>query len=260
MKDRWPTLILICALPCRAFAGPLPDCAGSVEVRNAHVARVEPTNDVLVLSDGRSAHLEGIRFPRADRDRAPAFIAEKARQAVEAMTRGRTLAIAAVAPKEDRYGRLRGQVFSGDGAWLQLGLVKNGLARVDISPDRAECAAELYAVETAARATGTGLWALPAYRVRAPNGLRGDIDAFEIVEGKVFTAEVKNGRAYLDFGSDWRSDFTVTVAPEDMRNFRSAGVDPRDYAGKTIRVRGIVQQFHGPEIEVANPQQVEVVQ
>ena len=66
------------------------------------------------------------------------------------------------------------------------------------------------------------------------------------------------GRAYLDFGADWRNDFTATVAPTDMGNFRRAGVDPRDYVGKTVRLRGIVQFFHGPEIEIANPQQIEV--
>jgi hypothetical protein len=80
------------------------------------------------------------------------------------------------------------------------------------------------------------------------------------VQGQVLTADVKEGRAYIDFGAGWKTDFTVTIAPEDMANFRKDGVDPRDYAGKTIRVRGIVQQFNGPEIEIANPKQVEVVQ
>ncbi len=45
-----------------------------------------------------------------------------------------------------------------------------------------------------------------------------------------------------------------------MANFRELGVDPRDYQGKRIRLRGIVQQFNGPEIEIASPKQVEVVQ
>jgi len=44
-----------------------------------------------------------------------------------------------------------------------------------------------------------------------------------------------------------------------MINFRTAGVDPLSYVGQTIRVRGWVQSLHGPEIEVANPQSIEVV-
>ena len=133
-------------------------------------------------------------------------------------------------------------------------------ARVEIAPDRSECAAELYAAESDARAANAGLWAAPAYRVRAPEGLSGDTGTFQIVQGRVLTADVKDGRAYLDFGADYKTDFTVTISPDDMATFRAMGVDPRDYAGKTIRVRGIIQQFNGPEIEVANPKQVEVLQ
>jgi hypothetical protein len=63
----------------------------------------------------------------------------------------------------------------------------------------------------------------------------------------------------LNFGTDWRRDFTVTIDPIDMRNFRATGVDPKSYAGQTIRVRGWVQLHNGPEIEVANPQGIEVL-
>lgn len=52
----------------------------------------------------------------------------------------------------------------------------------------------------------------------------------------------------------------VRLGSLDIANFRLDGIDPRDYARKTIRVRGIIQQFNGPEIEIANPKQVEVMQ
>ena len=245
-----------------ARAAALPDCAGPVELAHAPIMRVERTDDVLVLRDGRAVHLEGIRLPHAGQDRAPAAIAEQAFQVLNGMARGAKLMVTAMPPKEDRYDRVRGQVFNADSAdpWLQHALLRSGLARVDIAPDRTECAAELYAAEGEARAAHLGLWALPAYAVRNPDGLGFDPGTFQIVQGTVLAADVKDGRAYLDFGPDWRTDFTVTVAPADMANFRRDGVDPRGYAGKTIRVRGIVQQFNGPEIEIANPEQVEVVQ
>ena len=255
---------LILALPFllaanAASAAPVPDCAGPLEITTAHIVRVEPTNDALVLRDGRAVHLEGIRFPHAGQDRAPAIAASEAYDAINTMVRGHTIDVTAVPPKEDRYDRVRGQVFGDDDEWVQTALLNRGLVRVDIAPDRTECAAELYAAEGAARAAGLGLWALPAYRIRTPDTLDGDTGAFEIVEGRVLTAEVREGRAYLDFGADWKTDFTVTIAPEDLANFRNAGVDPALYAGRTIRVRGIVQQFNGPEIEIANPRQIEVL-
>ena len=245
-----------------AEAASTPDCAGPVEIGHARIMRVERTDDVLVLRDGRALHMEGIRFPRGARERAPSAVAEQAYDAINAMAKGRDLTVAAIAPKEDRYDRVRGQVFSDDNPepWLQMALLKSGLARVEIAPDRGECAAELYAAEAQARAARVGLWALPAYQVRTPEGLGGDTGTFQIVEGMVLSAEVKDGRAYLDFGPDWKTDFTVTISPEDMANFRELGIDPRDYQGKRIRLRGIVQQFNGPEMEIGSPKQVETVQ
>lgn len=240
-----------------AHAAAIPDCAGPVEIGDAPIARVERTNDVLVLRDGRALHLEGVRFPHASQDRAPSFTADQAFDAVNAMAKGHDLTVAALPPKEDRYDRVRGQVFGGD--WLQVALLRAGAVRVDIAPDRTECAAELYAAEADARAAARGLWAQPAYAVRTPETLGADTGTFQIVQGQVLTAEVKDGRAYIDFGADWKTDFTVTIAPEDMANFRRVGADPETYAGKTIRVRGIVQQFNGPEIEIATPAQVEVL-
>ena len=52
--------------------------------------------------------------------------------------------------------------------WLQIALLEQGLARVAISPDRKECAPDLYEAEGPRRAKRAGLWAIAAYRVRSP--------------------------------------------------------------------------------------------
>jgi hypothetical protein len=44
-----------------------------------------------------------------------------------------------------------------------------------------------------------------------------------------------------------------------MKTFRAAGIDPAGYAGKTIRVRGIIEWHNGPEIEIASPSDIEIV-
>jgi hypothetical protein len=242
-----------------AYPAAVPDCRPARNHRRPYRSCRAQQRCAAAARRTRRSH-GGIRIPHANNDRAPSFIADQAYDALNAMARGHTVDVTAVAPKEDRYDRVRGQVFNGGDRWLQLALLKNGLSRVDISPDRTECAAELYAAEGSARAASIGLWSEAVYGVRTPDALGGDTGTFQIVQGRVLTADVKSGRAYLDFGADWKTDFTVTVAPEDMANFRRDGIDPRDYAGKTIRVRGIVQQFNGPEIEIANPKQIEIVQ
>jgi len=242
-----------------AWALAVPSCAGPAEISGAQLLRVE-RNGVVVLTDGRALHLETIRLPAGAADRAPQTFADQAISTILALARKAPLTLTAVPPKEDRYDRVRGQLFAGDGTWIQLALLRKGLARVAVAPDRTECSEELYAAEAQARASHAGLWAAPAYAVRTPATVGRDTGTFQIVEGTVQNTELRNGRAYLNFGADWRTDFTVTIEPEDMANFRRLGVDPRAYAGQTIRVRGIVQSLNGPEIEVPNPQGIEVVQ
>ncbi len=109
-------------------------------------------------------------FPRGTKEHAPPAIAEQAYDAIDAMAKGHDLTVAAIAPKEDRYDRVRGQVFSDDNPepWLQMALIRSGMVRVDIAPDRGECAAELYAAEGQARVARAGLWALPPISCARP--------------------------------------------------------------------------------------------
>jgi hypothetical protein len=99
-----------------------------------------------------------------------------------------------------------------------------------------------------------------AYAVRAARALEGTTGTFQIVEGKVVSADIHDGRAFLDFGRDRHKDFKITISPEDVVRFRDAGVDPRSYEGLTLRVRGYVDWLGGPEIEASSPQSIEVVQ
>jgi endonuclease YncB( thermonuclease family) len=248
--------------PLPAWAAALPTtCAPTIEASDMQVVRAEK-NGVLVLIDGRAVHLEGILLPQGTKDHAPAFLAEQAISTLSDLSRGRTVSLAVNIPKEDRYGRLRAQVEfpqDNDEPWLQIAMLRRGLARVDIAPDRRECAAALYAAEAEARKNKNGIWTQAAYTIRNPDQLAGTAGTFQVVEGKVLTANVKNGRAYLDFGTDWGRDFTATISSDDMPVFRDAGIDPRNYAGKMVRVRGFVDQMNGPEIELSSPDMVEVL-
>lgn len=236
-----------------------PDCAGEREIRSAHIMRVEG-NGVLVMIDGRALKLEGIRMPGGAQDHAPQALADEARSELDNLAKGRELDVHAVWPKEDRYDRVRGQIFTEDGKWLQLELLRKGLARVEISPDRGECYRELYSVEAEARRGGLGIWANTAYATRQPDGIRNDVGTFQVVVGRVMSAAASDGKVYLNFGQDVRRDFTVVIGPDDVKTFKFMGVDPLNYGGKLVRVRGVVQTLSGPAIAVGNPKQIELLQ
>ena len=249
----------VAALAASAPPG-LPPCAPPVEIHDLAIMRVEQ-NGVLVSTDGRALVLEGIQLPAGGRDHAPQNFADQAIAALSDLADGHLVTVTAQPPKQDRYGRVRGQLFVTDDApvWLQQVLLQRGLARVAVEPSRQECVSELYAAEADARAKRLGLWNDPAYAIRsAAHIAKSDLGTFQIVQGKVANASVKS-RAYLNFGGDWRNDFTATIAPDDMKLFRAANIDPASYAGKTIRVRGVVEWFHGPEIQIESPADIEIV-
>jgi hypothetical protein len=157
--------------------------------------------------------------------------------------------------------------------WLQNVMLDEGLARVYTFKDNRACAAELLASERMARAGERGIWADPFYVVRdAANAddLNRLAGRFEIVEGTVQSAALVRGRLYLNFGADYRSDFTVTVSERDIRVFRqddrwaallqgeqdrSRGLERLN--GDRVRVRGWLSRNNGPEIVVTHPEQIE---
>ena len=78
------------------------------------------------------------------------------------------------------------------------------------------------------------------------------------MKSATFPAKVK-ARVYLNFGPDWRTDFTVTLQAKARRLFRKAGLEPLSLEGREIRVRGWLKKFNGPMIEATHPEQIEVL-
>jgi hypothetical protein len=118
----------------------------------------------------------------------------------------------------------------------------------------------MLALETDARDAGRGIWALPYYRLRDagwPGGV--PLDSFELVEGTVAEAADVDGRVFLNFGDDYKTDVTATVSRRDARLFKTEGIDLLALAGHRIRVRGWVTWRNGPSIEVSHPEQIEVL-
>ena len=163
----------------------------------------------------------------------------------------------------DRYGRIIADVFMESDAepqWVQLAMVHDGVVRVLSYRDGPDRVARLLQAESAARSAHRGLWGDRAYRVRDthPDALMQDVGSVQIVAGRVVSAtRLRTGRVYLNFGADWRTDFTVRIDPADAERFERAGLDPLELEGQRIRVRGWVQDENGPMIRIDHPMRIE---
>jgi len=239
--------------PLAGMAMPLPDCAGDMMLARAEIVRVEK-DGTLILNNGRAVILEGLRLPGADRPAAP--VAGQALAILRALASGLTLT--STRPRNDRYGRIRVQAF-GTG-WLQTELLKRGLARVAVLPDRQECSPDFYEAETAARSAGRGLWALPEFAVRQAQPFSAPAGSFQLVQGRIVNVASHDGRIFLDFSQDYRKGFSAIIAPEDRRAFRDSDLVPEDLVGREVRLRGIVEGFNGRhEMALSNPRQIEIL-
>src|SRR5690606_2171879 len=129
-------------------------------------------------------------------------------------------------------------------------------------PGSIECQQELLTAERQARDAGVGLWGHAAYQLRRADRTRELLrfrSTFQLVEGEVRSAADVRGQIYLNFGDNWRDDFTVTVRPAHKAAFDEAKFDFKALEHRRVRVRGWVDRRSGPLIEVFHPSQIELL-
>lgn len=220
--------------------------------------------DTVVLDDGREVRLVGLQAPKLPLGRPgfPAWpLAAEAKAALAALTLGRRVILGYGGRLRDRHGRALAHLFDAElGTWIQGALLEGGMARVYSFADNRALVAEMLALERGARTGPRGIWADPFYAPRNAASAGDHLGGFELVEGRVLEAATARGTVYLNFGADWRRDFTVAIRRADLETFAAAGVDPLRYAGRLIRVRGWLKSYNGPMIEATHPEQIEVLE
>lgn len=284
MRDRWATrpllalggfagFVTVSLLALLLFFDPLAakdasDCALTKSERLKVRSIVD--GDTLVLEDGRQVRLVGTQAPKLPlgRKNFPTWpLAPQSASKLSALALGQMVTLKYGGARIDRHGRVLAHLFLDDGTWLQRAMVAAGLARFYSFADNRKCASELLNAEREARAAKRGIWSDPFYDIRMAEdvaGLASRIGTFQLVEGRVHKVEMIRGRLYLNFGANWRDDFTVTVAPAGVKLFAKGAwadlmAEPSHLVGQKIRVRGWLDSFNGPQIEVSHPEQIEIL-
>ncbi|MFQ5972346.1 MAG: thermonuclease family protein [Alphaproteobacteria bacterium] len=219
--------------------------------------------DTVRLEDGREVRLVGIQAPKLPLGR-PDFtawpLAEAAKAALERLALGETVTLGYGDRRSDRHGRILAHLFTDDGLWLEGEMLERGLARVYTFTDNRRLVHEMLARERRARAAGRGIWTHAFYAIRQHDALGRISGGFAVVEGRVVDSAVVRGRGYLNFGEDYRTDFTISIAPRDLATFRREDVELSGYRGRRVRVRGWLKWLNGPMIDVTHPEQIEVLE
>lgn len=248
-----------------ALCWPAPAAAETVR---RGVVRAVTDGDTVTLAGGVEIRLVGIQAPKLSLGRAGFRdwpLAERAKAGLEALALDAPVRLVYGGRRVDRHRRLlvhleRVAAPGRPALWVQGEMLRRGLARVYTFPDNRARAGRMLALERAARAARRGIWGLRNYQVLGPGEAARRIGRFELVEGLVLRAAVVRGRTYLNFGADWRKDFTVAIARKHRRRFKRADIDLAALAGQRLRARGWIKWENGPMIEATHPEQLEVVE
>ena len=236
------------------------------QVFSGRVVRVLD-GDTIILDGDRRVRLLDINTPELAHDGAAAQAGgQVAADALRQLVLGHTVTVQSGPQKKDKYDRLLGHVYLENGGWVNGTLVRDGYAHVYTFAENAVYGRELLAYEAQARAAKRGIWRLAPWATRQADGCcaKADIGTFRLVEGTVKAAAhvraASGGRMYLNFGDDWRTDYSVFVADKDAKWFKKAGIPNigEFYRGKRVRVRGYLQPVNGVLVRVTHPTQIEV--
>jgi len=249
MPDVFKLLLLIFVVACEE-----PGAAFETGETGQVVAISGPLSLALETGEGPlEVRLAELDAPDADAGRAW----------LETHLQGQQIRLRYDGLQRDRYDRALAQAYlpgAGGDVWVQADMVSAGLARVLSHPGNRGAALSLLALEAQARAEGVGLWGDPAFHVRDPDPdrLAQDIGTVQLVEGRVLeVTRLRSGRTYINFGLDYRTDFTVLVEAADEAAFEAADQSLADLAGRRIRVRGWIEAENGPLMRIDHPERIE---
>ena len=206
--------------------------------------------DTVRISDGRTVRLLGVDTPEMGELRA-----KDAREWLVNESLGREVSLVECA-ENDRYGRTLALLES-SGKILNLDLLEAGLGVPMLIPPCANpVARRVLRASAEALKKRRGIYEskkydpVPHLRAEEILGDRG------VVFGKVASIHRGKKALHLNFGEDWKTDFTAVLFARGQSRYRALGIDPEDFVGRNVFVLGKVENYYGPQIVVDGPDQI----
>lgn len=223
--------------------------------------------DSVVLENGDKVRLIGMQAPKLALGREGFKdwpLAHEAKEFLSDMLLNKRVRLKFGGAKKDRHNRVLAHLFieGKKEVWVQEKMIEEGFARVYSFADNRHCLDELLKAEAKARIERKNIWANEYYAIahaQKINQLLNRVDRYELVEGRVLSVKKIGSLIYINFGADYKKDFTIVIDKVAQRIFKKSGINPLDYNDALIRVRGWVEKYNGPRIDVSHPEQIEVL-
>lgn len=238
-------------------AKPVPDILAACGT--AAVQSVE-NGETLITTDGIYLQLASIKAPELWPD-GSAYAswphAAWAQDKLERYVKGKTVGLFCEGETTSFDDRKIAHIQLPTGEWLQEILVKQGAAYVFPRSNHLSGLEHLYATEDIARRQNIGIW--QTAKLVSADGEDIRTGWFQVVRGTVLNVASVGGQTFLNFGTNWRRDFTAEIPGSALRTFKKAGIDPFSFQSRHVEVRGWVTWKGGPHIMLEGPGQIRMV-
>ncbi|MCP5382328.1 MAG: thermonuclease family protein [Kordiimonadaceae bacterium] len=215
--------------------------------------------DTLRLENNMEVRLVGLQAPKIALGRKnfkPWPLGNEARDALAALALNKNVILLYGGRKMDRYGRSLAHLFLEDGRWIQGEMIKSGMARVYSFADNRSVVEELLEEEKKARNNRTGIWGLDFYKIKSDRESGKYTNSFQLISGKILEVATVRNNTYLNFGEDYKTDFTIVVPNRVNKMFEQKDIKLSDLEGRNIIVRGWLKYYNGPTIDLTHPEQL----
>ena len=239
---------------------------------NATLVKITKIDDqgTFTLEDGRRLKLADLFFPLNEETGAlSAQILSQIRQ----MTKGQKTRILTSGPT-DRYGREPAFLFikkgSGEPHLVQKALIRSHVAvympepqlrktfasHCDFDRIRAELIVITPKEPTFGSGRPTGITSVLSANSQQLWGLEGE---FVIVRGVVSGVRRTRRGISINFGDDWKRDFTAYLSPLVSKTFENNVNLNSNLTGQQVKLRGFLDLYYGPSMRIDHLTQMEML-
>lgn len=202
-----------------------------------HLQRVKNVydGDTIILENGQRVRLLGINTPEIEsrhRPGEPGGVAAK--EWLLGQLKDQKVYLEYDLEKRDKYKRLLAHVFLADGKHLNLELLKNGLAFMNVIPPNLRHADMFSRAQQQAENQKLGIWALPAYQIRPLIQISSGSRGWQRYLGTPQTIRQKRSYTYLIINDQ----VDIRIANDHLKYFPAL----ETYLGETIEIRGWVSR------------------
>ena len=224
----------------------------------AHV----PSGDILKLADNSTVALADIKAPELWPNEVHYKswpYGSSSKSALNTLVIGKSVTLLCGKNTHNALGQLVAHVQLSDDVWVQQMLLGTGHSFFYPTSGDVQISQALYAAEKKARTKKVGLWAGHIYQVAEATGTELKPGWFQLVQGQVVSTAKVRKTIYLNFGENWRDDFTIQLNTHVEKQLQAQGITPLSLEGSDIEVRGWVEWSGGPKIILTHPNQLQIL-